>query len=342
MKPDQHTPGLAASEWLLIHGGALGDLALMLRLVLRLPGMAQAAGVHVLSRVDPGDLSDATPRVMRLASDALGTHWLHTTGHDPPPPLLEDSVRGRRVLCTLADDRSPLRRRLRALNPASVHMLDPAAAPDSPRHIVDQWRHRLAGGGLLVPECVRKAAPTVRPSAEMRAHGRRLIASALPPITPATERPPMLIHPGSGGRQKCWPLAGFMALAELARRSGWRVVFLLGPVEEESWPAPDVADLVANDALLRGLSAADLAAALCAGAVLVGNDSGPAHLAALLGTPTVTLFGPTPAAIWKPLGSRAAVVSDDPAAGDLWGIAPQRVLAAAMQAAGVDPSPPTA
>jgi len=37
--------------------------------------------------------------------------------------------------------------------------------------------------------------------------------------------------------------------------------------------------------------------------LFIGNDSGPAHVCAAVGTPTLALFGPTNPVIWGPLGS---------------------------------------
>ncbi|HWB53686.1 MAG TPA: glycosyltransferase family 9 protein, partial [Tepidisphaeraceae bacterium] len=42
--------------------------------------------------------------------------------------------------------------------------------------------------------------------------------------------------------------------------------------------------------------------------VFVGNDSGPAHLAGIIGVPTVALFGASDSRLWKPLGPHVAVV----------------------------------
>ncbi len=52
----------------------------------------------------------------------------------------------------------------------------------------------------------------------------------------------------------------------------------------------------------------ELGALLERSALLVGNDSGPKHLAVALGTPTVTIFGPTHPATWHPPGGRHALV----------------------------------
>ncbi len=53
----------------------------------------------------------------------------------------------------------------------------------------------------------------------------------------------------------------------------------------------------------------ELASELAGGAAFVGNDSGPAHLAGLLGLPTVAVFGPTAPEVWAPCGPRAHAVA---------------------------------
>jgi heptosyltransferase-3 len=51
--------------------------------------------------------------------------------------------------------------------------------------------------------------------------------------------------------------------------------------------------------------------ALIAGAKLfVGNDSGPAHIAAAVETPLVAIFGPASAVRWKPWGAPSALVQN--------------------------------
>ena len=44
----------------------------------------------------------------------------------------------------------------------------------------------------------------------------------------------------------------------------------------------------------------------------VGHDSGPTHLAAMIGLPTLALFGPTDPAIWSPLGPRVQCLRHEP------------------------------
>ena len=52
-----------------------------------------------------------------------------------------------------------------------------------------------------------------------------------------------------------------------------------------------------------------LACWLAGAKVYIGNDSGPTHLAAAVGTPVIALFGPTDPAIWAPRGDNVHIVS---------------------------------
>ena len=143
----------------------------------------------------------------------------------------------------------------------------------------------------------------------------------------------LAIHPGSGSPAKNWPAERF---AEAARRlSGGRPWLLLrGPAEEESaaWPGA----VVAREWPLRPLGAA-----LSRAGLVLGNDSGVAHLAAASGAPTLTLFGPTDPALWAPVGRSVATVRAP--GGALRALDVDAVVAAALavRSAGPPSGPPS-
>ncbi|HLV97629.1 MAG TPA: glycosyltransferase family 9 protein [Ktedonobacterales bacterium] len=118
----------------------------------------------------------------------------------------------------------------------------------------------------------------------------------------------LALHPGSGQRAKCWPPDRFAALAGRFIAAGWQTLILEGPADEEA--ASAVLRLLAADRAQRVavLTLPKLAALLARAKLYVGNDSGVSHLSALLGVPTLTLFGPTDPAIWAPRGARAQMV----------------------------------
>jgi ADP-heptose:LPS heptosyltransferase len=100
-----------------------------------------------------------------------------------------------------------------------------------------------------------------------------------------------------------------------------------GP-EEAAMAAPLLAALPGAIDLSGRLSLPEVAACFARAAFYVGNDSGLMHLAAAAGTPTLGLFGPTPAAEYGPSGKRAAaVMSRD---GTMAGLTVSDALAAAI------------
>jgi len=74
---------------------------------------------------------------------------------------------------------------------------------------------------------------------------------------------------------------------------------------------------VTEDRLARDWSLVQIAGLLSLAAVTVGNDSGPTHLAAAVGCPTVAVFGPTDPVVWAPVGSRVSILGG-PSSGTRW------------------------
>jgi ADP-heptose:LPS heptosyltransferase len=120
--------------------------------------------------------------------------------------------------------------------------------------------------------------------------------------------PFMVFHPGAAVPARR-PSAGRCATMVAALvGSGHRVVVTGSPDEAELTAA------VARDAALDlggRTSFAELAAVFAAARVVVVPNTGPAHLAAAVGTPVVSLFAPVvPATQWRPYGPRVTVLGD--------------------------------
>ncbi|MEK7795504.1 MAG: glycosyltransferase family 9 protein [Candidatus Hydrogenedentota bacterium] len=112
----------------------------------------------------------------------------------------------------------------------------------------------------------------------------------------------VVIHPGSGGVAKNWPIENYLALADHLERTGHRVEWLVGPAERERSSAPRF-----PDALPEGPLAA-VARRLAGARLYIGNDSGITHLAAAAGCNVVAIFGATDSRVWAPLGERVRVL----------------------------------
>ena len=114
-------------------------------------------------------------------------------------------------------------------------------------------------------------------------------ARALHPI------PTILVHPGSSSPSKSWPLERFIQWAQQLSKEGIDIGFICGPVEKERGIKLPGDLLCFSPPDLR-----TLASILAQAQLFVGNDSGPGHIAAAVGTATLSLFGPTDPTLWAP------------------------------------------
>ena len=118
---------------------------------------------------------------------------------------------------------------------------------------------------------------------------------------------PIVLHVGAGSIAKRWPIQHWQALS-LALASRAQVQVIAGEVEREQFAAESrrlFSDM--GGRYLDELS--ELADCLRAARLVVGCDSGPAHLAAQLGIATLALFGPTDPVLWAPVGPSVRVLT---------------------------------
>jgi len=110
----------------------------------------------------------------------------------------------------------------------------------------------------------------------------------------AAGTPLVVVHAGATAASRRWPAERFGAAADaLAREHGARIVFT-GSRDEAPLVAAARARMRAPSHALAGrLSLGELGALIARADVVVGNNSGPAHLAAALGTPVVDIYALT-------------------------------------------------
>ena len=118
------------------------------------------------------------------------------------------------------------------------------------------------------------------------------------------------LQPGASHTYKQWPLERLAALADrLVTQQRLRVVLLGGPEEVPAAEAlktrltrPVALDLTGKATLRETMGV------LANLTLFLGNDTGVNHIAAALGTPTIALFGPTPAHKWGWDGPRNRIL----------------------------------
>jgi ADP-heptose:LPS heptosyltransferase len=122
---------------------------------------------------------------------------------------------------------------------------------------------------------------------------------------------PVMLHPGSKGSAQNWPAARYAELGrELRARYGCELLVTAGPGEEAL--AAETAQAAGCPAMTEALPLRVFAALTARAALFVSASTGPMHLAAAGGAPTLSLFPPIQAmspARWGPLGNAHAVLT---------------------------------
>lgn len=125
-------------------------------------------------------------------------------------------------------------------------------------------------------------------------------------------RPYVVVHPGASVPARAWPAGHCRELVRLLAQRGLRVLVTGGPGEREltSFVAGDDGRDLGGRTDLRALSGV-----LARADLLVTGNTGPAHLAAAVGTPVVSLFSPVvPAVKWAPYRVPTELLGDQHAA----------------------------
>ena len=175
--------------------------------------------------------------------------------------------------------------------------------PSPRRHQVDEYRRLLEAAGVTVPE----SDPVWRLADDAAAD--ELVSALLRDAGVSDGRRAVGLHLGASfGPSKLWPAAAFGEAASRLRERGLHPVLLGSPGDTgmaaavSSFAGWAVPSLVGQDRLEL------LPRLLARLACLISSDTGVAHLAAAVGTPTVTLFGPTDPRLTAPRGRTALAV----------------------------------
>jgi heptosyltransferase III len=110
-----------------------------------------------------------------------------------------------------------------------------------------------------------------------------------------------VIHPVAATPEKTWRADGFVAIAERLQDLGLEPLFI-GAAGDDLSPFRAFRTVI-------GAPLAEIKTLLASAAFFVGNDSGPAHMAAAFGLPVVVIFGSSNPAIWGPWRTASEVVT---------------------------------
>jgi ADP-heptose:LPS heptosyltransferase len=250
--------------------------------------------VVVLRALGLGDLLTAVP-ALRAVRRAHPRAHLTLVGPVGPAALLPtglvDEVRRSAPLAPLDADlaHADLAVNLHGCGPQSTRLLQRS----EPRSLVSYgvtatWRpdeHEVLRWCRLVSEAGMPADPT---------HLDLPVPEG--PAVPGA----VLVHPGAAQSSRRWPVERWAEVVRELRREA--PVLVTGSDAERplAQAVVEVAGLPPCACVAGDTDALRLAALVGAARLLVSVDTGVAHLATALGTPSVVLFGPTPPQLWGP------------------------------------------
>jgi ADP-heptose:LPS heptosyltransferase len=243
----------------------LGDL---LMAVPALRALARAFPDHERVLLAPATLAP----VVTLVGDAVDT-LVHTAGAQALPGRLPDDAPDRPSVAANLHGRGPQSTALlRTLAPRRLIAFGVQARWRDDEHETARWCRLLSAAGI----------PSDPGEIDIDA-----------PAAPSPAPGATVIHPGASAAARRWPADRWVAVA---RALGGRVVVTAGPGEKPL--ARAVADRSGAEVFAGNLGA--LAALVAGASRVLCADTGVAHLATALGTPSVVLFGPTSPAHWGP------------------------------------------
>jgi len=255
--------------------------------------------VLVLRNLGLGDLLTGIP-ALRALRRAFAGHEVVLVAPDSLAPLAELSGAVDRVAECVPADAPDVAVNLHGRGPQS-HRLVLEARP----------RRLIAFEHAEIPES--RGMPKWRSDEHEVARWCRLLAeSGIPAdaadlrldVEPLGPRGATLIHPGAASGSRRWPAERFAAVARAERELGRDVVVTGGP--DEVGLARTVAEHAGlpDRAVYAGrTSVTELAGLVAAAGRVVCGDTGVAHLATAVGTPSVVLFGPIAPGHWGPPSS---------------------------------------
>lgn len=239
-----------------------------------LPGVDQIV-VHRAAWIDPEpepvDRGELLALVDELAALGAGAAIVFTSFHQSPlPSALLLRLAGVPFVAAISED-----------YPGSL--LDVQHRVDGDPHEVERALSLATAAGFPLPADDDGSLRIVRPE-----------RATAPPADP----PYVVVHPGCSVPARTWEPQRFLELVERLAGDGTRVVVTGGPRERP------LTDFVAGGEgvdLGGRTTLASLAEVIAGADALVVGNTGPAHIAAAVGTPVVSLFAPTvPAARWRP------------------------------------------
>jgi len=295
---------------LIFHAGALGDFILSWPLALALARLHPQSRLVYVTHGQKGALAERALGVESSDIESAGWHHLFADADALPEKTAKLLTGAHTIVSFVSDGTDVWSSNVGRLNSQAKLYPIPARPPDdftghASDFLLDQLRPHPA---------IFAATDQILRSILERGIGSR-----------QSDRKTIVIHPGSGSREKCWPLDRFIGLILRLKSTKHPLKVVVGEVEQERLSPEDLARLTQATDVIQPASFVELLDLLKTAHGYIGNDSGPSHLAGILGVPTLALFGPTNPRVWRPVGPKVHTLRHEP----LSDLSVQTVLASA-------------
>ena len=283
---------------LIFQTGGLGDFILTWPFAVGLGRIYPQSRIIYVTHSQKGELAR---RVLRLESTDVEAGWHGLFAKDGAlPPATQKMLESAQAVYSFLPVTDLWHDNIARLNPAAKRVvIDARIGADFPGHVTDQMAQQLREH-----PAERAALEQLVRSINDRGIGYKTAGGT-----------DVVMHPGAGAADKCWPIDKYILLAQRLKQTGRGIRFVIGEVELDRWSKSDVERLAAAGQVRRCASLVDLLNEITTAGVFIGNDSGPSHLAGIIGVDTLALFGKTKPLQWKPLGPKVRIIEQQPLGG---------------------------
>jgi lipopolysaccharide heptosyltransferase II len=180
----------------------------------------------------------------------------------------------------------------------------PGVTPFLTRRVVHEYGHMIVRNLQLIERGIGgTASQAISYQFAVRDEDRTHIDQYLENVGITTRQRIFCIHPGSGAKIKNWGSTQWAAVADRLTDQLGAIAVITGSKHEMPL-VQDIISLMAHPAhnLAGKTGIGQLGALYARSCIVMGPDSGPLHLAAAVGTPTVALFGPADPDQFAPWG----------------------------------------
>jgi heptosyltransferase-3 len=304
---------------LVIRGGAIGDFIVTLPALKALREACPHAHIEILGYKQIAVLAENRFYAQAVRSIEYGSlSGFFAKNSELPAELADYFASFDLIISYLYDPDGVFESNLRRCGVKNL-LWGPARIVEASDHAARQLTRPIEELGIRVVDLTEK----IFLSEEDRQFGCEFLQTPSQPI--------IAIHPGSGSREKNWPLQNWI---ELFSREHWQgenrpsLIVISGEADkaqtaqlERTWKDQDIP-------FAKNFPLPHLAAVL-EHSIFVGHDSGISHLAAAAGANCILLFGPTDPNVWAPRNENVQILRAPSGRLNDLGIAPVKAAVAA-------------